>query len=160
MGEGAGGPCGAALTDATGCTAEVTPVRHEGRVLGLVAVLAPRPVEPVRAPSPSRPAGALVGGSVPWRHAVARATSPARAAGSPLVVGEQGTGKTTLALELLDGTAPLVLYAAESPELGLHASSTPWRPARYPCPRRGNAPRTSASCCAPSRPGPPRQPNP
>ncbi|QOV40442.1 regulator [Streptomyces ferrugineus] len=107
------------LPEDAGCTVEITPVRHEGRALGLVAVLAPRPDEPVAAPP--RPAGALAGGSVPWRHAVARATALFRTAGPVLVTGERGTGKTALALELLDGTAPLVLDAAESPDLGLKA---------------------------------------
>ncbi|MET9833307.1 helix-turn-helix domain-containing protein [Streptomyces sp. NPDC006385] len=118
-GRGTGEPYEIALPEDAGCAAEVTPVRHAGRVLGLVAVLAPRPVEPVR--SPPRPVSALVGGSVPWRHAVARATALAGTAGPLLVVGERGTGKTTLALELLDGTDPLVLDAAESPELGVEA---------------------------------------
>ncbi|WDF43447.1 helix-turn-helix domain-containing protein [Streptomyces sp. T12] len=105
------------LPEDAGCTVEITPVRHEGRALGLVAVLAPRPVE--SAPALPRPGSASVGRSVPWRHAVAQATALARTAGPLLVVGERGTGKTTLALELLDGTAPLVVDAAESPELGL-----------------------------------------
>ncbi|WP_031482224.1 helix-turn-helix domain-containing protein [Streptomyces bicolor] len=105
------------LPEDAGCTAEITPVRHEGRVLGLVAVLAPRPLEPV--PSPRRPVSSLVGSSVPWRHAVARAMSLALTTGPVLVVGERGTGKTTLALELFADTAPLVVDAAEAPELGL-----------------------------------------
>ncbi|MER5942676.1 helix-turn-helix domain-containing protein [Streptomyces sp. NPDC001928] len=115
-GRGSGESHDIPLPEDAGCTAEITPVRHEGRALGLVAVLAPRPVEP--APPPS-PAGALVGGSVPWRHAVARASRLFRTAGPVLVTGERGTGKTALALELLDGTAPLAVDAAESPELGL-----------------------------------------
>ncbi|MGN9758183.1 helix-turn-helix domain-containing protein [Streptomyces sp. SD31] len=105
------------LPEDAGCTVEITPVLHEGRALGLVAVLAPRAVEP--APSPPRPGSASVGSSVPWRHAVAQATALARTKGPLLVVGERGTGKTTLALELLDGMAPLVVDAAESPELGI-----------------------------------------
>ena len=110
---------GVPLPEDAGCTAEITPVRHEGRVIGLVAVLAPRPVEPGPEPSTPRPGGALVGGSVAWRHAVARATELFRTPGPVLVTGERGTGKTALALELLDGTDPLVVDAAESPELGL-----------------------------------------
>ncbi|MCL8010112.1 helix-turn-helix domain-containing protein [Streptomyces sp. AS02] len=106
------------LPEDAGCGVEITPVRHEGRALGLVAVLEARPLESVP-PRPPRPAGSLVGSSVPWRHAVARATALARTAGPLLVVGERGTGKTTLALELLDDAAPLVVDAAESPELGL-----------------------------------------
>ncbi|MFJ8630418.1 helix-turn-helix domain-containing protein [Streptomyces sp. NPDC093568] len=113
----AGGPYAVPLPEDAGCTAEVTPVRHEGRCLGLVAVLEPRPVEPQ--PSSRAPASAPAGGSVPWRHAVARATALFRTAGPVLVIGERGTGKTTLALELLDATDPLVVDAAESPELDL-----------------------------------------
>lgn len=101
------------LPEDAGCTVEITPVRHEGRDLGLVAVLAPRSVE--SAPTPPCPGSALVGRSVPWRHTVARATALARTAGPLLLVGERGTGKTTLALEFLDGTAPLVVDAAASP---------------------------------------------
>lgn len=116
-GRGSGEAYDVALPDDAGCTAEITAVRHEGRAVGLVAVLAPRPVAPVQ--SAPGPAGALVGGSVPWRHAVARATELFRTPGPVLVTGERGTGKTALALELLDGTDPLVVDAAESPELGL-----------------------------------------
>ncbi|NUP15761.1 MAG: regulator [Streptomyces sp.] len=111
------------LPEDAGCTAAITPVRHDGRVLGLVAVLEPRPVEPPSAPP--CPAGSLVGSSVPWRHAVARATALARTEGPLLVVGERGTGKTTLALELLDGTDPLIVDAAESPELDLKVGVPP-----------------------------------
>lgn len=118
-GRGTGESYEISLPEDAGCTAEITPVRHEGRALGLVAVLEPGPMEPV--PPLPRPASALVGGSVPWRHAVARATASARAAGPLLLVGERGTGKTTLALELLLGMAPLVVDAAASPELGLRS---------------------------------------
>ncbi|MFI6931945.1 helix-turn-helix domain-containing protein [Streptomyces sp. NPDC050287] len=100
------------LPEDAGCTARITPVRHEGRVLGVVAVLEARPVAPAR--SPARPASALAGSSVPWRHAVAQATELARTAGPLLLVGERGTGKTALADELLDGTAPVIADAAES----------------------------------------------
>ncbi|WP_217214233.1 helix-turn-helix domain-containing protein [Streptomyces sp. AC550_RSS872] len=116
-GNGSGEPYDISLPEETGCTVEITPVRHEGRAMGLVAVLEPRPVEP--APAVPRPVSALVGASVPWRHAVVQATALARTSGPLLIVGERGTGKTTLALELLDGTAPLVVDAAASPELGL-----------------------------------------
>ncbi|MFE6617715.1 helix-turn-helix domain-containing protein [Streptomyces sp. NPDC057740] len=114
-GDGSGESYDIALPEDAGCTGEITPVRHEGRAVGLVAVLAPRPEEPVR--TAPRPGSALVGASVPWRHAVAQATALARTSGPLLLVGERGTGKTTLALELLDGTAPLVVDAAESPGL-------------------------------------------
>ncbi|MCF1595730.1 helix-turn-helix domain-containing protein [Streptomyces muensis] len=118
-GSGIDEPYGVPLPEDAGCTVEITPVRHEGRSVGLVAVLEPRPVEP--APTAPRPASALVGASVPWRHAVARATALARTPGPLLIMGERGTGKTTLALELLADSAPLVVDAAASPELGFKA---------------------------------------
>ncbi|MER7925521.1 helix-turn-helix domain-containing protein [Streptomyces sp. NPDC096057] len=110
----------ASLPADAGCTAEITPVRHEGRVLGIVAVLEARVTEAPR-PSP-RPALALAGGSVPWRHAVARAVELARVPEPLLLTGERGSGKTALARELLGGTVPLVADAAESPELGVKYS--------------------------------------
>ncbi|MFI7407341.1 helix-turn-helix domain-containing protein [Streptomyces sp. NPDC049627] len=117
-GRGTGEPYDISLPEDAGCTVEITPVRHEGRALGLIAVLAPRTEEPAPS-SPPRPAGSLVGSSVPWRHALARAAGLARTAGPLLVAGERGTGKTTLALELLGRTDPLVVDAAESSGLGL-----------------------------------------
>ncbi|MGX9890180.1 helix-turn-helix domain-containing protein [Streptomyces sp. NPDC002276] len=110
----------ATLPEGAGCTAAITPVRHEGRVLGIVAVLAARAADVPR-PSP-RPALALAGGSVPWRHAVARAVELARVPEPLLLTGERGTGKTALARELLGETVPLVADAAESPELGVKYS--------------------------------------
>ncbi|MEW1828873.1 helix-turn-helix domain-containing protein [Streptomyces sp. NPDC088196] len=105
-----------------GCTAEITPVRHEGRVLGIIAVLEARAAEvPVPRLVP-RPASALAGGSVPWRHAVARAVELARVPEPLLLTGERGSGKTALARELLGETVPLVADAAESPELGVKYS--------------------------------------
>ncbi|MEV6996077.1 helix-turn-helix domain-containing protein [Streptomyces sp. NPDC093982] len=118
-GRGTGESYEVSLPEDAGCSVEITPVRHAGCAVGLVAVLAPRSVEPVPESVPC-PGSELIGNSVPWRHAVARATALARTAGPLLVVGERGTGKTTLALELLDGTAPLVVDSAESPELGLN----------------------------------------
>ncbi|KUO06527.1 helix-turn-helix domain-containing protein [Streptomyces caeruleatus] len=124
-GDGSGASYDISLPEDAGCTVEITPVRHEGCAVGLVAVLAPRPVEPV--PAALRPVSALVGASVPWRHAVAQATALARTSGPLLLVGERGTGKTTLALELLDGTAALVVDAAESPGLPETEDGTaPW----------------------------------
>ena len=110
------------LPDGAGCTAEITPVWHEGRVLGIVAVLEARAAEvPVPRLVP-RPALALAGGSVPWRHAVARAVELARVPEPLLLTGERGSGKTALARELLGEREPLVADAAESPELGVKYS--------------------------------------
>ncbi|MFD8717537.1 sigma-54-dependent Fis family transcriptional regulator [Streptomyces sp. NPDC059629] len=96
--------------------AEVEPVRHLGETVGAVAVLDPR-----REPEPAAPAGrlpiALAGQSVPWRHATERAAELAATHAPLLLVGERGTGKTALARELLNGTDPLVVDAAEG---GLH----------------------------------------
>ncbi|MFJ7074054.1 helix-turn-helix domain-containing protein [Streptomyces sp. NPDC098781] len=116
-GSGTGESYDIALPEDAGCNVEITSVRHEGRVLGLVAVLEPRPVEPT--PATPGPASGLAGGSLPWRHALARATELFGTPGPMLVTGERGTGKAALALELLDGTRPLVVDAAESPELGV-----------------------------------------
>ncbi|MGW3109117.1 helix-turn-helix domain-containing protein [Streptomyces sp. NPDC001100] len=110
----------ATLPDNAGCTAAITPVRHAGRVLGIVAVLEARAVEVPR-PVP-RPVLGLAGGSGPWRHAVARAVELARVPEPLLLTGERGTGKTALARELLGETVPLVADAAESPELGVKYS--------------------------------------
>ncbi|MFI5881055.1 helix-turn-helix domain-containing protein [Streptomyces sp. NPDC051554] len=110
------------LPDGAGCTAEITPVRHEGRVLGIVAVLEARAAEVPAQRLVPRPALALAGGSVPWRHAVARAVELARVHEPLLLTGERGSGKTALARELLGGTVPLVADAAESPELGVKYS--------------------------------------
>lgn len=109
------GPCALALPDAAG-TAWVTRVRHEGVVIGVVAVIEPPagvPAQPVR-----RPRVALAGRSVPWRHATSRAAELARFRGPLLLTGERGTGKTFLARELLaarGGPPPLVVDAAERP---------------------------------------------
>ncbi|MFE7036271.1 helix-turn-helix domain-containing protein [Streptomyces sp. NPDC057621] len=103
------------LPDAAG-TACVTQLRHEGVVIGVVAVVEP-PVGP-----PARPAGpprtAPAGRSVPWRHATSRAADLARSREPLLLTGERGTGKTFLARELLaahGGPAPLVVDAAKQP---------------------------------------------
>ncbi|MET9567250.1 helix-turn-helix domain-containing protein [Streptomyces tauricus] len=109
------GPCAFALPDAVG-TAWVTRVRHEGVVIGVVAVIEPSagvPAQPV-----GRPRVALAGRSVPWRHATSRAAELARSRGPLLLTGERGTGKTSLARELLaarGGPPPLVVDAAERP---------------------------------------------
>lgn len=109
------GPCALALPDAAGI-AWVTRVRHEGVVIGVVAVIEPPagvPAQPV-----GRPRVALAGRSVPWRHATSRAAELARSRGPLLLTGERGTGKTYLARELLaarGGPPPLVVDAAERP---------------------------------------------
>ncbi|MEW2118837.1 helix-turn-helix domain-containing protein [Streptomyces sp. NPDC005474] len=114
-----------ALPEGAGCSAEFRPVREEGsgRLLGIVAVL-----EPVAAATEVRTAlravprvvaGRPGGSSVPWLHAVGRATELARGSEPLLLTGERGSGKTTLARELLGATEPLVRDAAESPELDL-----------------------------------------
>lgn len=113
-----------ALPEGAGCTAEFRPVQEQvgGRVLGIVALLEPvtegAPVRVVPRPVAGRPTGS----SVPWLHAVGRATELARGTEPLLLTGERGSGKTTLARELLNGTEPLVLDAAESPELCLRGS--------------------------------------
>ncbi|ULR54873.1 helix-turn-helix domain-containing protein [Streptomyces deccanensis] len=101
------------LPDGVRCSATVDPVSHRGAVIGAVAVLEPLGADAV-APV-GRGVVALAGHSVPWRHAVGRATELARSPEPLLLVGERGTGKTALAHEL----APelLVVDAAEG-ELG------------------------------------------
>lgn len=87
------------LPDGTG-TARVTPVHHQGAVIGVVAVVEPPADEPPR-PQAEQPRIALAGRSVPWRHATARAAELTRSREPLLLIGERGTGKTTLARELL-----------------------------------------------------------
>ncbi|MFD4509522.1 helix-turn-helix domain-containing protein [Streptomyces sp. NPDC058457] len=94
------------------CGATVQVVRHLGETVGAVAVL-----EPAYGRAPAAPAGrphtTLAGHSVPWRHATERAAQLATTRAPLLLVGERGTGKTSLARELLGGTEPLVVDAAE-----------------------------------------------
>ncbi len=104
------------------CSATVTPVWHRGAVIGAVAVLEPLcadTVTPVgrcgRAGQGDRDVAAPAGRSVPWRHAVGRATELARSPEPLLLVGERGTGKTALAHALAPES--LVVDAAEG-ELG------------------------------------------
>lgn len=87
------------LPDGTGCTAFLTPVTHVGSVVGAVAVLEPTP--PATPAPVARTEVRLAGRSVPWRHAVGRAVELARSPEPVLLVGERGTGKTSLALELV-----------------------------------------------------------
>ncbi|MFM9592015.1 helix-turn-helix domain-containing protein [Streptomyces scabiei] len=115
---GAPGPYRMRLPDGVRCSAKVSPVAHRGAVIGAVAVL--EPLGAVTAVPPRRGAVALAGHSVPWRHAVGRATELARSPEPLLLVGERGTGKTALAREL---TPELLVVDAAEGELGsvLHA---------------------------------------
>ncbi|MFF1674465.1 helix-turn-helix domain-containing protein [Streptomyces sp. NPDC058256] len=103
------------LPGGSGCTARFSPVRHLGSVIGLLAVL--EPVGNGAVPVVPRAAIPLAGRSGPWRLAVGRATELARSREPLLLTGERGTGKTTLARELLGEFAPLVVDVAEG-ELG------------------------------------------
>ncbi|MFD8508160.1 helix-turn-helix domain-containing protein [Streptomyces sp. NPDC059687] len=98
-----------------GCTARITPVRHEGAAVGVVAV-----VEPLdgAVASPPRRSVALIGSSVPWRHATGQAVALARVPEPLLLTGERGTGKTALARELLGERSARVADAAQDSELG------------------------------------------
>ncbi|MGW0844637.1 helix-turn-helix domain-containing protein [Streptomyces sp. NPDC002787] len=116
--------CLVRLPDGVGCSATVTPVPHRGAVIGAVAVLDPlgrataTPDARGRVTPDGRgavtPAGrgvtTLAGRSVPWRHAVGRATELARSPEPLLLIGERGTGKTALAHQLAAGL--LVVDAA------------------------------------------------
>ena len=104
------------LPDGTG-RARVTPVCHQGTVIGVVAVVESPADQPTR-PRPEQPQVALAGRSIPWRHATTRATELARSLEPLLLIGERGTGKTALARELLSAREdldPLVVDAAEGP---------------------------------------------
>nr|WP_203615623.1 helix-turn-helix domain-containing protein [Streptomyces sp. SID13726] len=109
-------PAPVELPEGAGCTARIDVVRQEGAVMGIVAVLEPRDESAPR-PRP-RPLPALSGSSLPWRYAVERAAELARAPEPLLLTGERGTGKTSLARELLGPAAVQVVDAAEdgSPE--------------------------------------------
>ena len=109
------------LPAGTGCTAMLTPVSHQGPVVGVVAVL-----QPVGRAGTASSAGAVVGlagRSAPWRHAVGRAVELAATPEPLLLVGERGTGKTSLARHLAQEMAPnaLIMDAAEG-ELAFRGS--------------------------------------
>ncbi|MGW0820740.1 sigma-54-dependent Fis family transcriptional regulator [Streptomyces sp. NPDC002845] len=118
-------PYGIRLHEGAGCSATVTPVRHLGSAIGVVAVLEPvGPMSRVPVPSTGRATVvALAGRSTPWRHAVDRAVELARSRKPLLLIGERGTGKTSLARELAgrsatvdaaeDGLGPLIEELAE-----------------------------------------------
>lgn len=101
------------LPAGTGCTAMLTPVCHQGPVVGVVAVL--QPVGQASAASTARAVVGLAGRSAPWRHAVGRAVELATTPEPLLLVGERGTGKTSLARHLAQELTPnpLVMDAAE-----------------------------------------------
>ncbi|MCT9082372.1 sigma-54-dependent Fis family transcriptional regulator [Streptomyces fulvoviolaceus] len=104
------------LPDGTGCTAVLTPVPHLGAVVGAVAVLEPVARAAVTsAEGTAGPAARTVPGpagrSVPWRHAVGRAVELARHPEPLLIVGERGTGKSSLARQL--AASPSTVDAAE-----------------------------------------------
>ncbi|MEU6357684.1 helix-turn-helix domain-containing protein [Streptomyces sp. NPDC047072] len=119
-------PTAAELPEGSGCTARITPVRREGAVVGIVAVLEAR-AEGVTRPAPHR-LPLLTGSSLPWRHAIARAAELALSPEPLLLSGERGTGKTALARELA-GADARVGDAAEggalAPELAEWARGRP-----------------------------------
>ncbi|MGR3935112.1 helix-turn-helix domain-containing protein [Streptomyces sp. BRA346] len=111
------------VPDGAGLVVRMTPVVHEGEIIGAVAVARPDPAEGTAA-APARPPGrsgeerlpGLAGASGPWRVAVARATGLARTAEPLLLTGEAGVGKSSLARALFawrGTTEPLVVDAAE-----------------------------------------------
>jgi transcriptional regulator of acetoin/glycerol metabolism len=97
------------LPEAAGCTATLSPVRHLGSVVGAVGVL--ERVGPTTTAPAAPPGVGLAGRSLPWRHAVAHAQELTRSPEPLLLVGERGTGKASLARELV--ADPWVLDAAE-----------------------------------------------
>ncbi|MFF5367486.1 sigma-54-dependent Fis family transcriptional regulator [Streptomyces sp. NPDC013187] len=116
----------AELPEGAGCTARVTPVRLDGRTLGIVAALEPLDDPAPRASTPvSSPPVALSGSSVPWRHTVGHAVELARSREPLLLTGERGTGKSALARELF-GPGP-VQVADAALDTGLDQALPGWR---------------------------------
>ncbi|MFJ4814703.1 sigma-54-dependent Fis family transcriptional regulator [Streptomyces sp. NPDC088801] len=117
----------AELPDGAGCTARVTPVRLDGRTIGIVAALESLddPAPPVPASSPPV---ALTGSSVPWRHTVGHAVELARSREPLLLTGERGTGKSALARELVGPDPVQAADAARDPGLGQALPA--WQPGR------------------------------
>jgi hypothetical protein len=133
------------LPEGAKCRATLTPVTHLGSVIGVVAVL--EPVGRTAAGADERGGTAAVDGhsgsggcvdmgvagrsmagrSVAWRHAVDRATELVRSSSEPLLlVGERGTGKTSLARELAGELAGEPLLTADAAEGEVHAALDAW----------------------------------
>ncbi|MFJ4974114.1 sigma-54-dependent Fis family transcriptional regulator [Streptomyces coeruleorubidus] len=121
----------AELPEGAGLVARIEPVRLDGVVIGIVAVL-----EPLTGPVPSvpavpRPPSSLTGSSVSWRHAVGRAVELARSPEPLLLAGERGTGKSALALELLGTAARAAVEIADAAQdPGLERALPTWPAAR------------------------------
>jgi hypothetical protein len=115
------------LPEGAECVARIDPVRLDGQVIGIVAVL-----EPLAGPQPSVPAVphppcSLTGSSVPWRHAVWRAVELARSPEPLLLTGERGTGKSALALDLLGTEARAAVEIADAAQdTGLERALSTW----------------------------------
>ncbi|MEU0247873.1 helix-turn-helix domain-containing protein [Streptomyces sp. NPDC006235] len=119
------------LPDGSGCVARVDPVRLDGVVVGIVAVLeplaGPAPSQPASVPAGPHPPCSLTGSSVPWRHAVSRAVELARSPEPLLLTGERGTGKSALALDLLGTEARTVVEIADAAlDSGLERALSTW----------------------------------
>ncbi|MEU7718686.1 sigma-54-dependent Fis family transcriptional regulator [Streptomyces tibetensis] len=114
----------AELPEGAGCTARVTPVRQDGRTIGIVAALEPLDDPGLKAPVPSPPV-TLTGSSVSWRHAVGHAVELARSREPLLLTGERGTGKYALARELFGPDPVQVADAAR--DTGLDQVLPGWR---------------------------------